>query len=42
MHYREIIIDFGDSGYIARFRYETGGDIFIVRIKHQLENDPLT
>ena len=42
MHYREIIIDFGDTGYIARFRYETGDDIFIVRIKHQLENDPLT
>ena len=42
IQYREIIIDFGDSGYIVRFRYETGEDIFIVRIKHQLENDPLT
>lgn len=41
MHYREIIIDFGANGYIARFRYEQGGDIFIVRIKHQLENDSL-
>jgi plasmid stabilization system protein ParE len=39
MHYREIIIDFGSSGYIARFRYEDGGDIYIVRIKHQLEDD---
>lgn len=39
MHFREIIIDFGSSGYIARFRYEQGGDIHIVRIKHQLEND---
>lgn len=39
MYYREIIIDFGGSGYIARFRYEPGGDIIIVRIKHQLEND---
>ena len=39
MHYREIIIDFGSSGYIARFRYEQGGDIHIVRIKHQLENE---
>ena len=38
MHFREIIIDFGSSGYIARFRHEQGGDIFIVRIKHQLEN----
>ena len=42
MHFREIIIDFGSSGYVARFRYETGGDLFIVRIKHQLEDDPLT
>lgn len=41
MHFREIIIDFGSSGYIARFRHENGGDIFIVRIKHQLENDSL-
>ena len=39
MHYREIIIDFGSSGYIARFRHEKGGDMYIVRIKHQLEND---
>ncbi|PJB41293.1 MAG: hypothetical protein CO105_14015 [Comamonadaceae bacterium CG_4_9_14_3_um_filter_60_33] len=41
MHFREIIIDFGSSGYIARFRHEKGGDIFIVRIKHQMENGPL-
>lgn len=39
MHYREIIIDFGSSGYIVRFRYEQDGDIYIVRIKHQLENE---
>lgn len=39
LHYREIIIDFGSSGYIVRFRYEQGGDIHIVRIKHQLENE---
>lgn len=42
MHFREIIIDFGSSGYVARFRHEPGGDLFIVRIKHQLEDDPLT
>jgi len=41
MHFREIIIDFGSSGYIARFRHEKGGDIFMVRIKHQLEDDSL-
>jgi plasmid stabilization system protein ParE len=38
-HYREIIIDFGSSGYIARFRHAPGQDVVIVRIKHQLEND---
>ena len=38
-HHREIIIDFGASGYVARFRYEKGGDIYIVRIKHQLEDE---
>jgi plasmid stabilization system protein ParE len=38
-YYREIVIDFGASGYIARFRYEKGGDIYIVRIKHQLEDE---
>lgn len=38
MHYREIIIDFGNNGYIVRFRYEQDGDIYIVRIKHQKED----
>lgn len=37
-NYREILIEFGASGYIARFRHEVGGDIQIVRIKHQLED----
>ena len=37
LHYREIIVDFGASAYIARFKYEQGGDISVVRIKHQLE-----
>ena len=41
MHLREIIIDFGSNGYIARFGHEKGGDIFIVRIQHQLEDDRL-
>lgn len=40
MHFWEIIIDFGSSGYIARFKHEQGGDIVIVRIQHQLENTP--
>ncbi len=38
-NHREIIIDFGASGYIARFRHEIGGDIYIVRVKHQLEDE---
>jgi plasmid stabilization system protein ParE len=37
--YREIIIEFGGSGYIARFRHEPGQPIIIVRIKHQLEDE---
>ena len=39
MYYREIIIDFGSSGYVGRFRYEQGSNIIIVRIKRQLEDD---
>lgn len=36
-HHRELVIEFGASGYVARYRYEKGGKIYIVRIKHQLE-----
>ena len=35
--YREILIEFGATGYVVRFRYEPGGSIVIVRVKHQLE-----
>ena len=38
-HHRELVIDFGASGYVARYRYEKGGEIYIVRIKHQLEDE---
>ena len=38
MHHREAIIDFGASGYIARFRHMPKGDITIARIKHQRED----
>lgn len=38
MYHREAIIDFGNSGYIARFRHLPNGDITIARIKHQKEN----
>ena len=39
MYHREAIIDFGNSGYIARFRHLPNGDIIIARIKHQKEVD---
>lgn len=39
MYQREAIIDFGSSGYIARFRHLPSGDIIIARIKHQREDD---
>ena len=39
IYHREAIIDFGNSGYIARFRHLPGGDITIARIKHQREDD---
>jgi len=37
MYHREAIIDFGSSGYIARFRHMPNGDITIARIRHQKE-----
>lgn len=39
MYQREVIINFGTSGYIARFRHLPNGDITIARIKHQKEDD---
>ena len=38
MYHREAIIDFGSSGYIARFRHMPNGNITIARIKHQRED----
>jgi plasmid stabilization system protein ParE len=38
---REAIIDFGKSGYLARFYYKPDGDILILRIWHQLEDREL-
>jgi plasmid stabilization system protein ParE len=37
-YHRELIIEFGGSGYIARYYYQPGGDVLILRIKHQLED----
>ena len=39
IYLREAIIDFGSSGYIARFGHLPNGDILIARIKHQKEDD---
>lgn len=39
LYVREAVIDFGNSGYIARFRHLPNGDVTIARIKHQKESD---
>jgi plasmid stabilization system protein ParE len=39
IYHREAIIDFGSSGYVARFRHLPSGDITVARIKHQKEDD---
>ncbi len=36
IEYRELVIDFGDSGYIALYRYE-GGFVTILALRHQKE-----
>jgi plasmid stabilization system protein ParE len=38
-YHRELVIDFGNRGYVARYYYQPGGDVLILRIKHQLEDD---
>ena len=37
-NYRELIIDFGSTGYIARYYLEID-DVFILAIRHQKEID---
>jgi addiction module RelE/StbE family toxin len=34
--YRELIIDFGDSGYVALYRFH-GDEVIILTIRHQKE-----
>ena len=34
--YRELIIDFGDSGYVARYRFD-GKTVTILAVRHQKE-----
>lgn len=38
-YHRELVIEFGSRGYIARYYYQPGGEVLILRIKHQLEDD---
>ena len=38
-YHRELVIEFGRRGYIARYHYQPGGEVLILRIKHQLEDD---
>ena len=35
--YREWLIDFGDSGYVARYRIDSHGRIMILAVRHQKE-----
>ena len=35
---RELVIKFGATGYLARYRYERGGDVYVLRVWHQLES----
>ena len=36
---RELIIPFGNSGYVARFEIEAGGYVTILAVRHQREDD---
>ena len=36
---RELIIPFGNSGYVALFEIETGGHVTILALRHQREDD---
>ena len=36
VEYREWLIDFGDSGYVARYRYDAGS-VVILALRHQKE-----
>ncbi|CAI08073.1 type II toxin-antitoxin system RelE/ParE family toxin [Aromatoleum aromaticum] len=35
--FREWPIEFGDSGYVARYRYDANEDVIILGIRHQKE-----
>jgi len=35
--YREWLIDFGDSGYVVRYRLDVQGNVTILAVRHQKE-----
>lgn len=35
--HRELLIDFGDSGYVTRYRYDGGNIVTVLAIRHQKE-----
>ena len=35
--FREWLIEFGDSGYVARYRYDGGDVVMVLAIRHQKE-----
>jgi plasmid stabilization system protein ParE len=36
--WRELVIDFGDSGYVALYRYEPASDVvYVLAFRHQKE-----
>ena len=35
--FRELVIDFGDGGYVAKYHYRDGEPVYILSIFHQKE-----
>ena len=38
LNQRDLVIKFGSYGYVARYNYERGADVVILRIWHQRED----
>ena len=36
-HYRDLTIEFGDSGFVARYHFDGGDVVAVVAIRHQKE-----
>lgn len=36
--HRDLVIKFGARGYVARYRYERGGDVVVLLVRHQRED----